>query len=255
MNKLKLGIAALGLSAVLAAGSASAGINWTYPTTLFEDDDIDAVYTVNNNGALMPDTDNSIDVGHVLISIFELNNAGGHSVLPDELTGVLGIQVADMSTPDSFGRVDMIFTAYTGGLNAILALGSTDETVVGGEPGGGALAAMWLDPTPNLDISADNVVNDSISCSTMGGCIDQAVDGTLWEVDGFTGDDGTPTGDEFWLALGVFKNTTGVLNAEPALELGAVNAGLSILYNGTGRELALNSISCAPFCGGVIGIR
>lgn len=252
MNKLKLGIAALGLSAVLVAGSASAGINWTQPTTLFEDDDLDAVYVVNN-GVLVPDTDNLIDVGHVLISVFELNNAGGHPVLPDELTGVLGIQVLDMTDPDSFGRVDMIFTAYAGGLNAILALGNTDQTVIGGEAGGGALAAMWLDPTPDLDISADNVVNDSISCSTMGQCIDQAVDGELWEVDGFTGDDGTPTGDEFWLALGVLQDTSLVLGAEPSLELGAVNAGLSILYNGTGIELALNSISCFPLCGGLSG--
>ncbi len=247
MNKLKLGIAALGLSAVLAAGSASAGINWTQPTTLFEDDDLDAVYVVNN-GVLVPDTDNLIDIGHVLISVFELNNAGGHSVLPDELTGVLGIQVLNMTDPDAFGRVDMIFTSYTGGLNAILALGgTTSETVTGGEAGGGALAAMWLDPNPDLDISADNVVDNTISCNTMGQCIDQAVDGELWEVDGFTGDNGTPTGDEFWFALGVLRNTSLVLDAEPSFELGAVNAGLSILYNGTGRDLALNSIGCSTF--------
>ena len=80
---------------------------------------------------------------------------------------------------------------------------------------------------------------------------DQAVDidARIFEIDGFTGEDGTPDGNEFWLANGVAVNTAGMLLIQPALRVGVVNGGLSILYNGTGRELALNSISCFPFCG------
>jgi len=247
MNKLKLGIAALGLSAVLAAGSASAGISWTYPTTLFEDDDIDFLL----DGQLNPKPGGTIQEGDVLVSIFELNTAGGQFILPDELSGVLGLQV-DTITPTSIdGLVNMTFLPYAGGLNAILALGSTDEMVTGGEAGGGALAAMWLSPDPDLSISADNVVGGTVSCDSLGECIDQAVDtdDRIFEVDGFTGDGGTPQGNEFWLALNVATNTAAVLGTQPALRVGVVNGGISILYNGTGRELALNSISCYPFCG------
>jgi len=252
MNKLKLGIAALGLSAVLAAGSATAGINWTTPTTLFEDDDIDFLWTTNDSGILVPDLDGSIDMGDVLISIFEINAAGGHSVFPDELTGVVAIEVGNI-VPIGGSLASISFIPYSGGLDAVLAIGGGGVSVPGGGAGGGAMVGMWLDPNPDLDVSADNITGGSVSCATLAECIDQAADGALWEVDGFTGANGAPVGDEFWFAPAAQVDTSIPLNTEPAIELSAANAGVTILYNGTGRDLLLNSISCFPFCGIGIG--
>ncbi len=255
MNKLKLGIAALGLSAILAAGAASAGISWNpYPqTTLFEDDDIDALYMVNKQGVLVPDDTGIVNEGDVLISIFEVYKSAGSFILPDELTGVVAIQVDLIGPEDPItGLVSMLFGAYDGGLDAILALGSTNEMVTGGEANGGAIAAVWLDPNPDLDIGADLLPNP-LSCNSIGTCIDQAVDGSLWEVDGFTGDDGAATGDEYWIATGVSTDTNIVLGSSTGSKFGIINGGLSILFNGTGVDLAYNSIACGVLCGAGAG--
>ena len=189
MNKLKLGLAALGLGAALFAGSASAGVSWSYPTTLFEDDDIDFLWTTTDAGTLIPDTDGFINEGDILISVFEMQYAGGSEILPDELTGIAALEIAYISDANSLGFVDMTFQPYAGGLDSILQLGTDNTlTVPGGGVGGGAMLAMWLDPTPELEISADNVDAGSVSCDSLSECIDQAVDVELFQVDGFAGD-------------------------------------------------------------------
>lgn len=242
--KLKSTVAALGALAFAAAGTAQAGINWNFPTTLFQDDNLDAVYEVDSSGALVPDSNNTIDLGDVLISVFEIESAGGSPIAPQELTGVAAVQVGTI-TPIVGTTARLDFVPYAGGLNSVLALGAApDPTVTGGGAGGGAMVAFWLDPTPNLDIDAGNLPG-ALSCSTLATCIDQASDGALWEVDGFKGDDG----DEFWSSLAAETDTSIVLATDPSIELSGFNAGVSILFNGTGRELVENSLSCFPFCG------
>lgn len=253
MNIRKLSLAALGLSAALAAGSAAAAIIWNPTgTTLFEDDDLDFLYDSQLNAK----ASGTIVEGDVFISVFELNSGGGGDILPQELTGIIGIQV-DTITDIGGGFANITFGAYDGGLDAILALGSTDQTVTGGGANGGALFASWLTDNPDLEISADNVVAGTVSCTSLSQCIDQAVgvDATIWEIDGFTGVDGAQIGDEFWIANNVLLDTSVVALTEPGIELGAVNAGLSILENNTGQDLALNSIACFPFCGGGPGLE
>lgn len=245
---IKKSLVALGVSAALVAGSATASVTWNNDgTTLFEDDDIDFVWEVVD-GVLQPDSNNQIDLGDVLISVVEFHDANGGPVLPEELSGVVAGQVIDI-TAIGGGLANFTFGVYEGGLNEILALGSTDQTVTGGEAGGGALGAIWLSDSPNLDIAADDITGGTVSCTSLSQCIDQAVDGSLWQVDGFTGEDGAAAGDEFWFAPAGLTDTTIALDTEPAIELSSFNGGASILYNGTGQELAYNSISCFPFCG------
>jgi hypothetical protein len=181
--------------------------------------------------------------------VVEFHDANGGEILPQELTGLAAGQVLAI---DEITDVLASFTfgAYEGGLNDILALGTGGVTVgADGDAGGGALMALYLSNDPNLDISADNITAGTVSCTSLSECIDQAVDGSMWQVDGFTGDDGAATGDEFWEApLGQIF-TAIPLATEPAIELSSFNAGASILQNGTGKTLEFNSISCFPFCG------
>ena len=97
MTKLKLCLAALGLSAAFIAGPASAAINWQTPFTIFEDDDLDFLYTPATDGSLVKDTDGIINEGDVLVAVFELNTAGGQSILPQEVTGISAIQVGSIN--------------------------------------------------------------------------------------------------------------------------------------------------------------
>ena len=248
MNKLKPSLAALGLSAALVAGPAAAAITWNpFPfTTTFQDNDIDSIFTSD----LTPKAGGLIEVGDVLFSVFEVDGAGGTPIAPDELTGVLGIQITEL-TDIGGGLATFTLGPYSGGLNALLALGTSGETVPGGGPGGGAMVAMYLDNTPDLDISADNlpIPPGSFSCTTLAQCIDQATDGgeytynenLQYQVDGFAGDP-----DESWTALGSV-DTSVVLATDPGLELASFNGAQTVLYNGTGK--ILGQVSCFPFCG------
>lgn len=248
---IKKSLVALGVSAALVAGSATASITWNTDggTTLFEDDDIDFLWEVGEGGVLQPDSNGIINEGDVLISIIEFHDANGGSVLPQELSGVTAGQVTDITLLGG-GLASFTFGAYEGGLNDILQLGSDGGlTVTGGEAGGGATAAIWESNDPDLDIAADDITGGTVSCTSLAQCIDQASDGSLWQVDGFTGEDGAPTGDELWFAPAGQLNTNIALATEPAIELSSFNAVASILFNGTGQILEFNSIACFPFCG------
>lgn len=236
------GWVALGLSAALAAGPAVAAISWSSGggSTLFEDDGIDFILDSDLN----PKAGGMIEEGDVLVSVFEFNVANGASILPDELTGVAALQVDSLIALGIGTLATITFEPYAGGLDAILALGSTDEAVVGGGAGGGAMVASWLDPEPDLDISADNVTKGTVSCNSLEECINQSVDGDPWQVDGFAADP-----EEFWTAPVAQLDTSIVVATDAAMEVGFANAGLSILDNQTGAELATNSLSCFPFCG------
>ena len=242
-------LAVLGLGAALAAGPVAADITWSPPLTLFEDDDIDFLYTEDSSGNLVVDTDGTIDQGDVLIAVVEMDRSGGSLIGPDiELTGLAVIQVDSVGSPDFLGNALMSFEAYAGGFNKVLDIGTLGLSLADGDALGGAMFALWVDDTPDLGISADAVTAGTVSCTSLSACIDQATDGSLWEVDGFTGVDGSATGDEFWFANAPVDTST-VENALPSTVMANFNAGLSILVNGTGQEVLYNSVSCFPFCG------
>ncbi|RDE24789.1 PEP-CTERM sorting domain-containing protein [Motiliproteus coralliicola] len=231
--------AAIGLGLAVAASPASADINWNTGTTLFEDDNVD--FLINDDG------DGILEVGESLVAVAEVNTAGGVDIAPQELTAISVITLAGFADLDGGGIAnDMIFTP---GDFADIGLGTISTTYAG------AMVAFWLDDTPNLDISAGSVLADSTSCTTLAGCVAQASDGDLWQVDGFEGGtQGLVDGDEFWVAFNAQADTNIVDVSNPAFSFGSVNAGLSILFNGTGRELVEDSQSCFPFCGSGAGV-
>jgi hypothetical protein len=222
--KLKPLAAALGMSLALTSFSASAVINWGPNLTLFEDDLIDFLY-INQTG------DGILTQGDVLAAVFEVGSANAVDIGPgQELTGISFIQLLTITDLDGGGVAnDFVWAPYAG---------------FGGEEYPGAMVAMFLDDTPDLAISAGNVTGGTVSCSTFIECAEQATDGELWQVDGFAGDP-----DEYWISLDAAANTNIVLAGLPSSEFGDINAGLSILYNGTGRTLLSNTLPCGIFCG------
>ena len=181
--------AAVALALSVAAGSAQGAV------LAFQDDDIDFALT----STLAPKTTGTLAVGDVLVSVFEIPTftINGVPSIPagSELTGIAAIQIASGT-----GTVadPWIFAPYSGGLDAVLALGTDpDASVTGGGAGGGATLAMWF----NSSAGADNLVLDAAinggnpSCQSLASCIFEATRGSLFQVDGFAGDP-----DEIWFS-------------------------------------------------------
>lgn len=216
------------LALALVAGQATAGIVW-YDVTKFEDDNIDALL----NSDLTPDGDLTIDVGDVLVSVFEINRTvnenppnQSNDITPEELTGVAAVQVVEKIELGIPGQFLFIFAPYSGGLDAVLALGG-GPTVTGGAAGGGAIAAAFVDTpggNPVTDLNVD-------ACITLSQCIADGSDGVVWQVDGFAGDP-----DEFWSATGR-DDVSGIITGGGATTFASINFGLSILENNTGQDL------------------
>jgi hypothetical protein len=239
-NSLKAPLAAtLGLGLAIAAGSASASITWGPNATLFEDDDVD--FHFDSQGNLK--TNGLLEVGDVLSAVLELEKSAGVFIAPQELTGVAIVQLVARVDSNGDGTLDLDVFAppvlgydfYSGG--PALAGGA-------GLAGAGGMVGFWLDNTPDLAIDAGNVVQGTPSCTTYAGCVAQATDGTQWLVAGFTGD-----ADESWTVAGAPSDVSGVPSGNPVSEFGALNTGLGVLYNGTGRIIIDSGLSCAPFCG------
>lgn len=230
---------AIGLTAALAAGSASAGINWGTPLTLFEDDDLD--FLIQTGG----ETDGIIREGDILVAILEFNTANGVDITNDELTGIAVIEVIAFTDLDGVGGDnDIVFGPATDGFNAVTGL-----NVTGGGAGEGAMIAFWEDPSEDLVIDAGSILAGTESCQDLTTCINQASNGDDWLTLGFAADP-----DNFWVALNAETDTNIVAGAPLVNEFAAVNTALSILDNQTGQELILDSISCAPLCGAGNGL-
>jgi hypothetical protein len=192
-----------------------------------------------------------IGLGDVLVSIIEVDEAGGSPIAPDELTGVAAIEVVAVVNKDG-GAVanDLEFGPYSGGLDSILALGGAGP-VPGGGAGGPAMVALWLDSTPNLDI-----VLPGISCASLAACIGQATDGGLFQVDGMAGDP-----DEYWYSLNAAGlSYASVLAGLPSAPSATFDFGLTTLATGAGHATTDESVPCSPLalglgqCGGGNGL-
>ena len=216
-TKLKPIVAAMGLGLAIIAGPSAAAVTLYSPLTGFEDDNVDFVLDANG-------TPNVLDVGDTILSIFEIGQTfavGGSESSPitdgQELTGIAAFTFDRFADVDLDGDADdMVFTAYAPGLN------SFGINVTGGEAGGGAVAALFLDDTPDLStLGATN-------CADQDDCVARATDGSLFEVDGFTAADG----DEFWVALNAATDLSLVQAGATSSGFGAVNFALSILDGG-----------------------
>lgn len=250
-------IVGLGLALSIAAGSAQAAL-WS-----FEDDDIDFILR-EADGVLnsTPVTSGSFKVGDVFVSVLEIPifTIDGVNGIPagQELTGVAAVQllaILDGNGTPIVGTpgigAQYIFGAYSGGLDAILALGTDpDPTVPGGPAGQGATIALWLNGTSgaggDINLELNRTVNPATNCTSLADCLDQASRGTLFQVDGFKGDP-----DEFWYAVQTAPgggDIGTVLGTNNNLLVASVNMGLSNYFNAGGKVGFIN-VATGNSCG------
>lgn len=240
-KKLAAGLAvALSLSFAATAGQAA--------LLSFEDDDID--FALNSD--LTAKTSGTLTTGDILVSIFEIPiyTVDGVDAIPagQELTGVAAIQITGgtgtLADPYTFSE-------YTGGLNAILALGTDPDANVGadGDAGGGATIAMFF----NSDVGGDNLevnrtVNAASNCTSLADCISDASEGTLFQVDGFAGDP-----DEFWqstLAILGGGDVGTVLGTNNAIIVASFNAAQTTFFQAGFTIGGIDIVTQAPCVNG-----
>jgi len=193
----------------------------------YEDDDLDFHFRLVD-GVLTPVVavpgPTSLLNGDVLIASLEFLTSSIPGLITDtqELTGISVIQAVVAN-----GNVS--FQPYSGGYNAAVnaILGANTINVAGGGAGGGAMIAMWLDNSPNLDIGSELIVtDDGFSCGTIFDCLTQASDGTLYQVDGFVDGD-----NNYWNATALAPPST-ILQRPGSTTQGLFNSGLSVLDAG-----------------------
>jgi hypothetical protein len=268
--KLKRLAAVIGLGLLGASATAQAYQAWD-----FQDDSIEFILRENPAGGFTTVTGGPAQKGDIFVAIFEFTTASatppGVSLIPPgkELTGVSVIQ---LDTDNPLTTPFWSFKPYTGGMNSILSLiGSSAPSVVGGNAGGGAVAAMWLnDANPanhapsfagdrNLRLdAADPVYGNTTNCTSLVDCLQQASLGTLFQVDGLWGVDQADRNDpdNFWkgtILLAGGGNYSTVKSGAKNTQFVSVAAGLSNLYNVVTPVLLQDIISGEPTGCGPLG--
>jgi hypothetical protein len=211
--------ATLGTTFAMAGSSAFAFLTWHDPVTKFEDDNMEWFFDSNSN--------NIIDTGDRIVSVFEVNqtvavigSGGPTNISPEqELTGILDLTVIS-TTALGGGLFQFHFGASTGGL--------LDATY-----GAGAMAVVYLDATPNLDIVSPT------GCASLAACAADAMDGAHWLTAG-TGasiEGAGPDNTYFTLTTIVpgANSPTAVQGIDGTSNVGTANFGLNIMANSTGR--------------------
>ncbi len=133
-------------------------------------------------------------------------------------------------------------------MDSFLALGAADKTVIGGGASGGATIAMWMDSSPDLEVN--RTVDVASNCIAVADCIDKAVDGSLFQVDGFTTD-----ADERWVATAT--QAAGLdyglmLLAASANPVAIVGIAQTTLFNATG-PIAFQNTFTGALCANTVG--
>jgi hypothetical protein len=234
----------LGIGLTMAAAPAQSAVKWA-----FQDDDLDFLYRPQADGSLLlidPATcvgaACNIVIGDVLVSVFEFPTftINGANAIPagQELTGVAAIQYLE-NTVDPIGNPVRSWTAYAGGLNAVLALGDgADPVVPGGAAGESAMVAMFLNSDASNAIIEDrNLRLDTAdllatNCGPAADCIDEGSKGTLLQVDGGIFADGSKLDpDNFWFSGTGGANINQVWLLSENVIVVNVNAGLTTISN------------------------
>jgi hypothetical protein len=217
------------LASVMALGlglGAMAAPAFSSSLYRFEDDDLEWALRLNEAGGYDQITSGNLVAGDILYAVFEFPTfeINGVNAIPagQELTGVSAIRVA------------------------------TDGPFYTFEPwadfgyGDGSMVAMFLnDLTTDVDLQGDNP--GELSCSTLAGCIAQATEGTLFQVDGFTGDP-----DEFWTGLATTTDLGVIKAGSQTRPFVVYDAGLSNLFNAWGPVGFINPVNgkeCADTTG------
>ncbi|MEZ4720267.1 MAG: PEP-CTERM sorting domain-containing protein [Flavobacteriales bacterium] len=211
--------ATLGTTFAMAGSSAFALLTWHDPVTKFEDDNMEWFFDSNSNGL--------IDTGDRIVSVFEVNqtvavigSGGPTNISPEqELTGILDLTVTN--------------TLALGGGLFQFQFGSTVGGLLDATYGAGAIAVVYLDNTPNLDIVSPT------GCASLAACTADAMDGAHWLTAG-TGasiEGNGPDNAYFTLTTIVpgANNPTSVLGIDGSSNVATANFGLNIMANNTGR--------------------
>lgn len=254
LNKCKKLATAVGLALglTLAAGSAQSAVSYS-----FEDDDIDFIFRDGNVITSGPILAGDIFVSPFEIPTFTIDGVNGLAA-GTELTGLAAVQLqgcflagAPVACDSGIGTT-FVFEPVLDGLNSILALGTNPDATVGlvGDAGGGAMIAMFLNGTSgaggDIDLELNRSVNPATNCTSLADCIDQASQGTLFQVDGFRGDP-----DEFWAATSIVNgggDIGTVLGTNNNLLVVGVNFGLSTFFQ-LGATVQYINIATGLPCG------
>ena len=230
MTFLKKLTAGLAFATAMAAGTAQSAV------LSFEDDDID--FALRGGNVI---TSGTLAVGDVLVSVFEIPvfTVGGTPSIPagQELTGVAAIQIT------SIAGSNITFGAVTGGINALLGL-----SVPGGDAG--ATIAMFFNGTAggaDRDLDLNRSTNPASNCTSLADCVAQATLGSLFQVDGFTGD-----ADEFWVsdALSIGLDIGAVAGARNDAIVALFNAAQTTIFQSGFTIGGINLITGAPCVNG-----
>jgi hypothetical protein len=208
----------------------SAAITFYQPVTSFEDDDIERIVDNDNDG--------TVSVGDRIVIVFEFNLSSGilagqgpSGFGGDELTGIADFTVASKVAG---GGGQFLFN-YAPTANGYLTGGAGSVLNVAG-----AMAALWLDSSPNLI-----VIN--ATCGTEAQCIAAATDGlpNPYAVFGSSG-----AGDTFWNTLGQ-DSIAGVAGTDANTKVAVSNFALDLLVNNSGRLFAPQACNplVDPACG------
>jgi len=245
----------------------------------FQDDDIDFIArpTGSAGGALgAPLTSGTLSVGDVFISVFEIPSfsINGVQQLPPgstrELTGVSAVQIVNCGGNTTFGTActstaGYTLSAYAGGLNAVLAIGTDPDASVGapGAAGGGATLGMWFNGAPGAGTDRDLILDAALlggasNCTSIADCIDQATLGALFQVDGFIENTGTTTScvpgtvDNFWCVsagAGATNNIAALLAFNNSATAFVGNVAQGTFFNQDGPVGFINiftGLPCVP---------
>jgi len=251
IHKCKKLVSAAGLAVSLAFAAGSAQSATLHA---FQDDDVDFIVRTNAVGALVVETPgpaavaNPLQLGDYFISALEIPTAtiGGASVIGagQQMTGVAAIQLVGCftSNPMTGGVATacgtagfLAFAPPAAGMNAILAMAGGPSVGTPGDPGGGAMVALYLNGAPGAgtdrDLNLDLAVSAATNCTSYVDCIDQASRGDLYQLDGFTGDP-----DNFWVAtvLGVGGDINDAAVANNVAPLAFAFSGLGTFFNASG---------------------
>jgi len=208
IGKLKALAAGLAVGLALAASQALAAVTFFPPVTSFEDDDL--AWFHNNTGGTT-----TLDVGDTISGVLEYNRTfgifggGPADIAPDELTGTYSLTViAKIANPD--GTFNFVFGPTVG----------FQGNVAGGQ---GVIVALWLDPTPDLQIVPPN-------CASEAACDALAMDGALWATLGFNSDP-----NQLFVVRNLSDNMLLPATVPGSTVIASEDFFLNVLFNGTGQ--------------------
>lgn len=239
--KLKKLAAALGVALPLSLAALTAHAASTVMS--FEDDNVDFLITIQRdaNGVITgwtPKLSGNFAVGDVMLSVFEIgvHRIGNDVVVPSgtrELTGIAAVEIGAIGNPGVGQVID--FRAAKDVLSFFLGVNPNILS--------SSAVAMYMGSTVPFNLDLNFSSNPATNCLGLADCVAKASDGTLYQVDGFSGDP-----DEYWQAV-----VTNAGGSDPSLVAGIsgatgvanFNAAVTTTYNLAGPVVGQNKFTGA----------